>query len=90
MKREYRLKDIATHSKGKQINGNELVEDGKYIYLNGGINPSGRWNEFNVAGDTVTISEGGNSSGYVNYIEEPFWCGAHCYYLYNVKYPYIF
>jgi len=85
MKREYRLKDIATHSKGKQINGNELVEDGKYIYLNGGINPSGRWNEFNVAGDTVTISEGGNSSGYVNYIEEPFWCGAHCYYLYNVK-----
>ena len=49
MKREYRLKDIATHSKGKQINGNELVEDGKYIYLNGGINPSGRWNEFNVA-----------------------------------------
>ena len=78
-----KLSDITKYSKGTQINGDELIEDGKYIYLNGGINPSGRWNSSNVSGNTVTISEGGNSSGYVNYITEPFWCGAHCYYLYD-------
>lgn len=85
MKEKIKLKDVAIHSKGKQINGSDLVEDGMYDYLNGGINPSGRWNEYNTNGCTVTISEGGNSSGYVNYMEEPFWCGAHCYYLSGVK-----
>ena len=87
-----KLSDIAKYSKGVQINGDDLIADGKYIYLNGGINPSGRWNTANVGENTVTISEGGNSSGYINFITEPFWCGAHCYYLYdgpkNTKYLY--
>ena len=87
-----KLSEIANYSKGAQINGDELIENGEYIYLNGGINPSGRWSSFKVSGDTVTISEGGNSSGYVNCISEPFWCGTHCYYLYdgpsNSKYLY--
>ncbi len=78
-----KLSDITQYSKGVQINGDELVDNGDYIYLNGGINPSGRWTESNVSANTVTISEGGNSSGYINYITEPFWCGAHCYYLFN-------
>lgn len=87
-----KLSDITKFSKGVQVNGDNLIEDGKYIYLNGGINPSGRWNSFNVKENTVAISEGGNSSGYINYIKEPFWCGAHCYYLFegpqNSKYLY--
>lgn len=80
-----KLSEIAEYSKGQQINGDELIADGKFDYLNGGINSSGKWNSSNVCGNTVTISEGGNSCGYVNYMEKPFWCGAHCYYLYNVK-----
>lgn len=79
------LKDICSFSKGCQINGDKLIENGEYDYLNGGINPSGKWNEYNVSGNTVTISEGGNSSGYVNYMPNSFWCGAHCYYLYDLK-----
>ena len=85
MKTTVKLKDIASYSKGSQINGNNLIEDGAYEYLNGGIDPSGKWNEYNVDGNTITISEGGNSCGYVNYMINPFWCGAHCYYLYNLK-----
>ncbi len=80
-----KLSEIAEYSKGQQINGDELITNGEFDYLNGGINPSGKLNDSNVCGNTVTISEGGNSSGYVNYMEKPFWCGAHCYYLYNVK-----
>lgn len=87
-----KLSDVTKYLKGTQINGEDLIENGKYIYLNGGINPSGRWNDANVKGNTVTISEGGNSSGYVNYVTEPFWCGAHCYYLFdgpkNTRYLY--
>lgn len=86
------LKDIVSFSKGKQINGKELFVSGKYDYLNGGVLPSGKWNEYNTAGETVTISEGGNSCGFVNFMEKPFWCGAHCYYLFepkiNAKYLY--
>lgn len=87
-----KFSDITKYSKGIQIKGDDLIKDGEYFYLNGGINPSGKWNSANVSGDTVTISEGGNSAGYVNYMEKPFWCGAHCYYLFdgpqNTKYLY--
>ena len=83
---EVKLKDIASFSKGKQINGDNLVDDGQYVFLNGGINPSGKWHEYNVAGNSIAISEGGNSCGYVNYMDKPFWCGAHCYFLYDLKY----
>ena len=79
------LKKIACFSKGQQINGEQLLSNGKYDYLNGGIYPSGKWSDYNVEGDTIAISEGGNSCGYVNYMESNFWCGGHCYYLYDVK-----
>ena len=79
------LKDITSFSKGEQINGEDLLEDGAFPYLNGGIRPSGRWSDYNTPGNTITISEGGNSCGYVNLMTEPFWCGAHCYYLYDLS-----
>ena len=78
------LSDICSIFKGKQINGSELLENGKYCYLNGGINPSGYWNEYNVNENTISISEGGNSCGYVNFNTEKFWSGGHCYYLSNL------
>ncbi len=77
------LREIASFAKGSQINGDDLIENGEYDYLNGGISPSGKWNAYNTPGRTVTISEGGNSCGYVNYMRKPFWCGAHCYYLFD-------
>jgi type I restriction enzyme S subunit len=85
MFKQVKLKDVATHSKGKQINSDYLNKNGTYDYLNGGINPSGKSDKYNTGPNTVTISEGGNSSGYVNFMNNSFWCGAHCYYLYNLK-----
>ena len=78
------LKEVCSIAKGKQINGEELLQQGVPFY-NGGINPSGFWKESNVSANSISISEGGNSCGYVNFQNEPFWCGAHCYYLYNLK-----
>ena len=74
-----KIKDIAIIEKGKQINGDLLLEYGNYYMLNGGINPSGYLNEYNRNENTITISEGGNSCGYVNINKEKFWCGGHCY-----------
>ena len=80
-----KLKDVASFSKGQQINGDNLLSSAKYAYLNGGTSPSGYWNEYNIPANSIAISEGGNSCGYVNYMQTPFWCGAHCYYLFDLK-----
>ena len=74
-----KLSDICIIEKGKQINSDMLIEKGNYYMLNGGILPSGYLNEYNTNENTITISEGGNSCGYVNFNKTKFWCGGHCY-----------
>ena len=66
---------------GKQLNKSDMIENGKYYVLNGGKEPSGYTNSWNVKENTITISEGGNSCGYVSFNSEKFYCGGHCYYL---------
>ena len=74
-----KLRDVVAIVKGKQVNGENLLENGQYYVMNGGIEPSGYLNEYNTPADTISISEGGNSCGYVQYNKEPFWSGGHCY-----------
>ena len=50
-----------------------------YPVINGGISESGFTDEFNTSPNTITVSQGGASSGFVNYMTEKFWAGAHCY-----------
>ncbi|MEJ5302764.1 MAG: hypothetical protein HPY80_04510 [Bacteroidales bacterium] len=79
---EWEVKEIHKLSeiiKGQQLNKLELSETGTYPCLNGGINPSGYAEKYNSDSDTITISEGGNSCGYVNYMTSKFWLGGHCY-----------
>lgn len=76
---EKTLGKVCSIDKGKQLNVEHLTENGKYYALNGGIEPSGFTDEWNREENTITISEGGNSCGYVNYNYENFWCGGHCY-----------
>jgi len=74
-----KLKTICSIQKGKQLNKENMIEDGIYPALNGGIEISGWTNEWNTKENTITISEGGNSCGYINFNKEKFWCGGHCY-----------
>ena len=48
---------------------------------NGGTSPSGYAKESNTDAESIIISEGGNSCGYVNFVHTPFWRGGHCYLL---------
>ena len=73
------LSELAEIIKGQQINGSELSENGKYYVMNGGITPSGYYDNYNTEADTISISEGGNSCGYVQYNSSDFWSGGHCY-----------
>lgn len=73
------LNALATIAKGSQLHSSKMTVGGKYAHLNGGINPSGFTSEANTKGNTIAISEGGNSCGYVQFMALPFWCGGHCY-----------
>lgn len=88
------LKNVCTVKKGVQLNKNQLKEEGMYPVINGGINPSGYWDEYNFDANLITISQGGASAGFVNYLETPFWAGAHCYVVVscseNIVYRYLY
>ena len=78
---EIRLRSISKINKGKQLNKEHMLEIGKFYVLNGGQEPSGYTDSWNTSENTITISEGGNSCGFVNFNTEKFWSGGHCYYL---------
>ena len=73
------LSEICEIIKGKQVNSEFLSEKGKYYVMNGGTEPSGYYSDYNVEANTISISEGGNSCGYVQFNTSPFWSGGHCY-----------
>ena len=73
------LSGISNIVKGKQINGDFLADVGEYYVMNGGTEPSGYYDNYNVEANTISISEGGNSCGYVQFNRMPFWSGGHCY-----------
>jgi len=78
------LKSLCTIKKGEQINASKLSETGIYYVMNGGILPSGYHSEYNSDAEIISISEGGNSCGYVQYNHTKFWSGGHCYTLNNI------
>nr|DAL85797.1 MAG TPA: hypothetical protein [Caudoviricetes sp.] len=62
-----------------------MFNTGRYPVLNGGVSPSGRYDRYNTGANTIAISQGGASAGYVNFIREKFWAGAHCFIINNVQ-----
>jgi len=42
-----KLGELISIEKGKQLNKTQLSDDGDYPVINGGITPSGYWNEYN-------------------------------------------
>lgn len=91
---EKKLGDLADITKGQQLNKDLLSANGKYPALNGGIEASGYTDNWNKESETISISEGGNSCGFVNFNKSRFWSGGHCYTLDNLKRfivnPYLF
>ncbi len=88
-KDELDLKRIVTLNRGKQINKKDITVNGKYQYINGGIEPSGNTNKYNFEKNKIIISEGGASAGFVNFIQDNFWGGSDCFVIENKSNEYL-
>lgn len=73
------ISQLLSLKKGSQLNRDTLSLNDKYPVINGGVDPSGYTSIWNTSEGTITISEGGNSCGYVNLIKSKFWAGGHAY-----------
>ena len=77
---EYKkLGKVCNITKGVQFNKSDMNNFGTYPVINGGINPSGYIEQYNQEPFTITVSQGGASAGFVNWLDIKFWAGAHCY-----------
>ncbi len=88
------LDNICTIKKGQQLNKKILLKEAPYPVINGGVSPSGYWNQYNFDENMITISQGGASAGFVNWQKTKFWAGAHCYVVElkkdNINYRYLY
>lgn len=73
------LGEVAEIKKGKQLNKRELLQDGLYPAYNGGVTYSGFTNTYNYPANTIIVSQGGASAGFVNFVTSKFYANAHCY-----------
>ncbi len=78
-----KLGDLLAVHTGKQLNRNDMLDNAPYPVMNGGRVASGYTNTPNEKANSITISQGGESSGFVNWVETDFWAGAHCYVVEN-------
>ncbi len=85
-----KLAEVAYIQKGQQLGRTEMTASGAFYVLNGGMEPSGYASQYNTPANTISISEGGNSCGYVSLNLERFWSGGHNYTLQNLKIDTIF
>lgn len=76
---EKRLGEVVSIKKGQQLNRDDMIEGGSFAVVNGGTSASGYTDTFNTSGGVITVSEGGNSCGYVDWQSHDFWLGGHCY-----------
>ncbi|MFI8742938.1 restriction endonuclease subunit S [Stutzerimonas zhaodongensis] len=75
---EVNLGEVSLISKGEQLSQNKNTH-GLIPHFNGGVSASGYTDTANTPKNTIAISEGGNSCGFVQFVTTPFWCGGHCY-----------
>ena len=73
------LGEVIKLEKGRQLNKELLSENGLFPAYNGGISYSGFTDNYNYNENTIIISQGGASAGFVNFVTSKFYANAHCY-----------
>ena len=72
-----RFKDACTSLRSGTLTQNQLIDNGKYPVVNGGVSDYGRFDDYNCE-DAFTIASRGEA-GHIRYNPGKFWAGGLCY-----------
>ncbi|AWX69599.1 restriction endonuclease subunit S [[Mycoplasma] anseris] len=75
------LGDVCEIKRGIRITKKELISNGNYPVVSGGVEPMGYFNKWNRNENTITIAQYG-LAGFVNWQTEKFWANDVCYSLF--------
>ncbi|MCT4286231.1 restriction endonuclease subunit S [Elizabethkingia anophelis] len=73
------LEELATITIGEFVHQNNQDKSAEFPVYNGGISPTGYYDEFNNSGNKIIVSARGANAGFVNRITKPYWAGNSCY-----------
>lgn len=76
-----KLGDVCAIVRGNRVTKSDLIKDGTYPVISGGVSPLGFIDKFNREAHTITIAQYG-SAGYVDIQPNRFWANDVCYSLY--------
>lgn len=80
----YHLNDVATIKRGERVTKAQLIPDGQYPVISGGVKPLGCLNKYNREANTITIAQYG-TAGYVDWQQNQFWANDVCYSVFPSK-----
>ena len=73
------LGEICNILRGKRLTKNKLIENGIYPVFHGGIEPLGKYDEYNREANTVMVINVGASAGTVGFCSCRFWSSDGCF-----------
>ena len=76
-----KLGDACKIVRGKRVTKGELIENGTYPVISGGVTPMGYIDSYNREPNTITVSQYG-AAGYVDFQHSRFWANDICYCVY--------
>jgi len=76
-----KLGEVCEIIRGVRVTKKDLIDNGQYPVVSGGIGYMGYVNQYNRDGDTITIAQYG-TAGYVCWQKEKFWANDVCFSLY--------
>ena len=79
-----KLGEVCTIIRGNRVTKGELVDNGKFPVISGGVTPMGFIDSYNREANTVTVSQYG-TAGYVDFQHSRFWANDICYCVYPEK-----
>ena len=78
------MNDVATIKRGERVTKAQLIPDGQYPVISGGVKPLGCLNKYNREANTITIAQYG-TAGYVDWQQNQFWANDVCYSVFPSK-----
>ena len=80
----YHLNDVATIKRGERVTKTQLIPEGQYPVISGGVKPLGYLDRYNREANTITIAQYG-TAGYVDWQQKQFWANDVCYSVFPSK-----